>query len=241
MTGTSRTTQTTRALWVVAGLAVLAVLAGCARTTDGSVSVTRTADQTSVPVQPEKIDSPLTAYLLDAAEVNRILNATGMTLVGAANAMADEYTATTRPECLGALLNGAESVYDGTGWTDVVDQVFAEPEANSAHWAEQTIVAFESRERASDFYQSSVQQWTNCIGEEVVVTDGESDFSWRLEGITVADGIVSQTASQTDSGGWQCRHALTAVSSYVVEAATCGSPAGPEAADLARSIAERIE
>jgi hypothetical protein len=216
------------------GLSVVALIAsGCVQTTGGTA---RPAD-TAGPTSSSQPGADLDGILLSVDDVNSIMGSKDMEIMDSANDMADHSADISEPKCLGALYNAEESVYDGTGWTNVVDQVLTEPEDDSAHWVEQTVVQFPSAARAKAFENTSFEQWTDCIGKSVMVNDGEYEYTWQFEGISSVDGTISQTAAQTDSDGWECQHALSVVDIYVLEASTCGISLQDEAVDIVHGLA----
>jgi hypothetical protein len=217
-------------LGIAAGIAAATVLVvGCTHTTGGTA---RPEESTT--------NSALGKILLTAEEINDIMGATGMEIVDSNEQMTDSSADVSDQECLGALYNAEQSVYDGTGWKDVVDQVVTEPEDDSAHWVEQTAVRFSSPERATAFLEHSKITWTNCIGKAITVEDSGDEFSWRLDGVTIDGTSVSQTARQADDNEWSCRHVLRAASDVIVEVAVCGAQLHAEAATIAEKIAANV-
>jgi hypothetical protein len=222
--------------WLAGALCAVAVLAtGCVQTTGG---VAKPA--AGGPTQSRQAGD-IRSILLAVDDVNRIMGATDIEVMDSANDMADHRADISDPKCLGALYNAEDSVYAGTGWKDVVDQVLTEPEDDSAHWVEQTVVEFPSAAGAKDFIQSSLKQWTDCIGKSVMVDDGEYQYHWQFEGIASVDGTISQTAKQSDGDGWACQHALSAVDTYVLEASACGLSLQDEAVDIIHALADNAK
>ena len=213
--------------------AVALIAAGCVETTGGTAMPADAAGQTKSGQPGGGIDR----VLLGVDDVNAIMGAKDIEVMDSANDMADHSADVSDPKCLGALYNAEESVYDGTDWKGVTDQVLAEPEDDSAHWVEQTVVEFPSAAGAKSFVDSSFNQWSDCIGKSVMVNDGEYEYRWQFEGISTVDGTVSQTARQDDSDGWKCQHALSAVGSYVLEASACGISLQDEAVAIVHGLA----
>lgn len=223
---------------VIAGLAVCStaglLLTGCVHTTGGTaVPGARAAEPSGMPA--------LANFLLDPAEVNLVLGSHDVELVDSADEMADHSSQFTDSRCLGALYNAEEDVYRGTGWTAVADQVLTEPQDDSDHWVEQSVVAFESHQHATDFYDKSVQVWTDCIGRDVTVDNGEIQFHWRFEGIGISDNVMSQTVRQEDGDGWACEHALGVKGSYIIEVSACGNSPDGQAVLLASRIIANVQ
>lgn len=227
---------------VACGLcAIVVITAGCVHTTGGTATVGAQQTSSGAPTtKPDSRDS-LQRILLGVADVNAIMGATDIELMGSANDMSDHSGGISEPLCLGALYNAEQSVYDKTGWTDIVDQVLTEPEDDSSHWVEQTAVKFPSPASAQAFLDDSFTQWTDCIGKTVVVNDGEYEFNWQFEGISRVAGTISQTARQTDSDGWACQHAMSAVDSVIVEVSACGLSLQDEAVTIVGRLAANVK
>ncbi|CAN5840160.1 sensor domain-containing protein [soil metagenome] len=225
------------------GLGALVVLtAGCVTTTDGTAKSADTSQSSSsAPTKAGRPDSPLERFLLSVDDVNGVMGTSDIELAGSSNDMSDHRSDISDPQCLGALYNAEQAVYEKTGWTDVVDQVLTEPEDDSSHWVEQTVVQLPSAAGANKFRDASFEQWMDCIGKTVLVDDGDYEFRWQFEGIASVDGTVSQTARQTDSDGWACQHALSAVDAYVVEATVCGSELKEEAVAVVGRLVANVK
>ena len=133
------------------------------------------------------------------------------------------------------------NVYDGSGWTDVADQVLADEGDDDGHWVQQSVVAFGSPQQAQDFFDGSVQKWTNCIGKHVTIDEDDNEFAFSIEGIGITGRMMTQTSRQDDSGGWACQHALGAVTNHIVEVAACGNGPDGQAIELANEIASKIK
>ncbi|MCV7225515.1 sensor domain-containing protein [Mycolicibacterium komossense] len=219
------------------GLGAVALIAtGCVQTTAGTAMPADTAGPNS-PTKSGQSGAGIERILLGADAINAIMGSKDIELMDSANDMADHSADISDPKCVGALYNAEDSVYAGTGWKDVADQVLTEPEDDSAHWVEQTVVEFPSATAAKAFVDSSFTQWTYCIGKSVMVNDGEYEYHWQFEGISSVDGTISQTTRQSDSDGWSCQHALGAVDSFVLEASACGISLQEEAVDIVHALA----
>jgi hypothetical protein len=182
----------------------------------------------------------LASTLLSAEEVNSIMGAEDMETVEAGETMLDHSADVSDPACLGALYNAEELVYEGSGWTDVVDEVLTQRQDNADQWVEQTAVRFPSGEDAASFYEMSKSQWQECVDREVSVFDGEYVVTWAFEAMTVTDTMISQSARQLDSGGWTCQHAMSAVSDVVVEASACTMTPNDEAITIVEALVKNV-
>lgn len=186
------------------------------------------------------ISGNLAATLLSAEEINSIMGADDLEVVESSEELVDHSADISDPACLGALYNAEEFVYGDSGWTDLVDEILTQLVDDADFWVEQTAVRFASDEEAAAFYETSKTQWQQCVGRQVSVYDGDYEFTWEFDGLTVSDTTISQNALQLDSDGWTCQHALSAVSDVVVEASACGMSISDEAVTMAEALAKNV-
>jgi PknH-like extracellular domain len=221
-----------RAALAIGCIVGVVMSAGCTRTVSGAAEYGTAGEPTS-----------LREVLLPADEINDVIGTTGMEVIETSEEMSDNSSFTPDTECLGALYHSEETVYDGTGWEEVVDQIVSTPEYDGQHWMEQTAVRLPSPAAAEDFADQSMLDWTNCIGQRVVVDDEEGVFAWRFEGVAIDGSSVAQTVrSDDDDGGpWRCRHVLRPESDVVVEVSVCGETLNGEAETIAERIADRVD
>jgi hypothetical protein len=224
---------------IVAVVALAALLSGCVRTTAGTARPG--AELTGSPTGTSDPGGRLDEFLLTADEVDVVMGSRDIGLIDSAQDMADHSSGISDPGCLGALYNAEADVYQGSGWTDVADQVLTEPQDDSDHWVEQTVVQFPSHQHALDFFNKSVRDWTNCIGKDVMVDDGENQFDWHFEGIGISDNMMTQTSRQSNGGDWACQHALGAEGDYIVETSACGNSPEGEAVMVANQIVANLK
>jgi len=232
--------MTRHALVVSLGAAVV-LLAGCEQTVAGTakpakqgpLSPPTTSSNPAVPADLSKL-------LLSADDINTIMDATGMEVVNSSDGFTDNADAISDVSCLGALYNAEETVYDGSGWKDVADEVLTEPEDDGGHWVEQTVVRMPSPEKAGDFFNKSVQDWTNCIGKKVTIDDGEDSYEWQFEGVSINGQLITQTARQSDSDGWACDHTLAAKAQYIIESSACANSLGGQSEAIVNKIADQL-
>ena len=155
--------------------------------------------------------------------------------------MADHSSGISDPGCLGALYNAEEDVYQGSGWTDVADQVLTEPqETATIGWSRPSC----SSRRISTRWTSS----TNGSGTGRTASArtcwsmiGENQFDWHFEGIGISDNMMTQTSRQSNGGDWACQHALGAEGDYIVETSACGNSPEGEAVMLANQIVANLK
>jgi len=182
----------------------------------------------------------LERFLLKPDRIDEILGAQDIEVIDTATTLAENRSKVSDPDCLGALYNAEQTVYADSGWTAVADQVLADQSDDDGHWMQQSVVAFGSADQALDFFNRSVQDWSNCIGKQVTVSEDDNEFSWRVEGISINGQMMAQTARQEDAGEWACQHALGAAGNHIVEVAACGESIDDQAVRLAGEIARNI-
>lgn len=225
----------TAASVLIGALAV--ALSGCVHTTAGvahragGTSPTTTAD--------------LEGFLLEPDHIDKIVGSHDIEVNDSATTLDDNLANVSDPDCLGALYNAEQSVYDGTGWTAVADQVLADQvddeDAEQGHWVQQSVVGFDSPQQALDLFDHSTQQWTNCIGKDVTVNESDTEFVFKIEGIDIDGHMMSQTARQQDAGDWACQHALGAATNHIVEVMACSTDTDGQAVRIATEIVSKIK
>ncbi len=216
---------------VLAGVLAL-TLCGCVHTTAGQARRAG-GDMPAGPVELER-------FLLKPDRIDQILGSHDIEVIDTATTLAENRSRISDPDCLGALYNAEQTVYADSGWTDVADQVLADQSDDDGHWMQQSVVAFDSARQAVDFFNRSVQEWTNCIGKHVTVAEDDNEFGWRVEGIGIQGQMMAQTARQEDAGQWACQHALGVATNHIVEVAACGESIDGQALQLAGEIARNI-
>ncbi len=182
----------------------------------------------------------LDAVLLSAGLINTIMGTTEITVADTSRDMQTTTENVSRPDCLGALYNAEDSVYQGSGWTDVRDQVLQEPEDNNAHWVEQTAVEFPGSDRAQAFVNGSLRSWSHCSGKELTLTSGADVNRWKIGDLIITGPTINQTALQQEAGAWGCQHALSAVSAVVIEATACGDNIADEAVTIVEKMSANV-
>jgi hypothetical protein len=189
---------------------------------------------------PPKLGGGLDGVLLSANEMNTIMGASHIQVVDTARNMQTTSEDLSRPDCLGALYNAEDSVYQGSGWTDVRDQVLQELKDKNAHWVEQTAVQFPGSDRASAFVNASLRSWSHCSGKQVTLTNGADVTRWDIGDLKITGRTINQIALQQAATGWGCQHALSAVSAIVIEANACSDHIGDEAVTIVDKMSANV-
>ena len=181
-------------------------------------------------------ESALEKVLLSIDEVNEIMGATDIEFTSELEEMTNSSEKVSDPDCLGAMFGAEEPVYDGSGWTAVRDVVAREPEDDNDHWVEQTAVLYPEADDAKRFFDKSRTIWENCAGSSLEVEIEDSSSTWEFGDVTAEDGLITQMATQEDSDGWGCQHAMAVVSNMTAETWACAYTVSDEAATMAVDI-----
>jgi len=214
-------------------LAAVALLTGCTSTVTG----TATRGKSAAPAAVGQLSkSDMKRVMLSADEINTIMGATRIEVTSDLDRMTDSSDKVSDTDCLGAMFGAEESVYAGSGWTDVRDEVAREPDDDNDHWVEQTVVLFPEASAATRFVEKSKSSWEDCTGSSLAVDSEDSSSLWEFDDVAEKNGVISQMATQQDADGWGCQHALAAVSNLTVETWACGYAITDEAVTMADDI-----
>jgi PknH-like extracellular domain len=215
------------------GISAGALLCGCENTVSGTALRARSA--TPLDVAPLK-ESQLDDVLLGIDELDDIVGATRMTFVHQAEAMSDNSTAVSDPDCLGSLFGAEKDVYDTYHWAAMRDEVAREPGSANDHWVQQTVVLYPAANDAQKMFTDSKAQWEQCGGSAVASDSSDSSYIWEIDDAHVDDDLISQVIMQEESGGWECQHALSAVSNVTIETFACADGINDEAVSIAQKM-----
>lgn len=220
---------------VAVALGLMALVTGCAHMVSGEA--VRQAGEVVADVPPLS-EVHLADVLVDIDELNRIVGSVGMVVTSDVGVMTDHSGDVSDPGCVGAVYGAEETVYEGSDWTAVRDQVAREPGEDNQHWVEQTVVLYPSEDGARKFVEGARAMWEDCARAGLTVDDGVVRSLWDMASV-VADGpLLTQMSVQRDAGGWGCQHAMSAVSNLVVETWACAFAPGTEAAAIAAQMVE---
>lgn len=217
-----------------------ALLSGCATTVGGTAVQARGGGATSVNV-PTLEKSDLDRVLLTVGAINGIMDATGIRGAASSEDMSDNSDVVSDIDCLGAIYGAEEKVYKGSDWTAVRDQVLQEPSSDNDHWVEQIAVLFPSAEKAQKFVEQSRSTFQKCEGSSIDVDHDEVHSTWEIGDADISGEILTQSAEQSDAGGWGCQHALAGAANLVVEAWACSDSIKDEAKTMATEMLKNAQ
>jgi hypothetical protein len=211
-----------------------ALTTGCTSTVHGAaVKAMGSVPADDVPLLDE---SSLTDLLLSNNELDKIA---GMELESfyEAEEMNDNADLVSDADCLGAIYPGEDAVYGDTDWTAVRDELLLEAnEGDDSHLVEQTIVLFDSRDAAVEFFEMSKDTWNDCAkSTDITVEEG----GWAPDEVQqVNERLISQKAEVSGTLEGICQHAMGTVSNVIVEGYSCDSDDHDDAQEIAGQILE---
>lgn len=215
------------------GISAVALLSGCESTVSGTAVRAKSATPLDVaPLTASKLD----AVLLSIDELEALVGATNMTFVDQSEDMSDNSAGVSDPDCLGSLFGAEKDVYDGSHWTAVRDQVAREPGNDNDHWVQQTIVLYPAAGDAEKMFNDATSNWEKCAGSAVASESSDSSYIWEIDDVAVKDDLIAQVIMQEESGGWECQHAMAAVSNVTIETWACADGINDEAVDIAQKL-----
>jgi hypothetical protein len=216
-----------------------AVLTGCAATVPGKP----VAADTSGPPPPTVAAGELDGLLLDEAEINGAMGATGMTESETSKQMWDSSEDISDASCLPVYGAAEYTVYTGTGWSAMRYVSLQEPVEDPPHFAEQSVVAFPNHDVAAKFLSGSGEDWVQCEDRQYTLKlrDFNIDTLWTVGQVENSDGMLTTSMVMEDGDGWGCARALTMASNVAVDVTACSYNRGGDAATtIARDIADKL-
>jgi serine/threonine-protein kinase len=189
------------------------------------------------PIAPASVNT----LLLTTNETESIIGVSNLEPSKVYDQMTDSSTKISNTACAGAQFNAAKSVYDGSGYSAVADQVL-NADSPQYVYVNQTVVLYPSADQAARFLSRSAEDWRNCAGESVTVTteDGTT-YNWSFDQVKddSDNHQISQLTSQEGMGGYGCDHALRVVSNAVIETRACSDRITDEAGRMAEAMAAK--
>jgi PknH-like extracellular domain len=211
-----------------------ALTTGCTSTVQGAAVKAKG----SVPADnvPPIEESDLADLLLSNGDLNKIAGVE-MESFYSAEEMNDNADLISDVDCVGAVYPGEDAVYGDTKWSAVRDELLLEADApDDAHLVEQTVVRFDTRDQAVDFFDMSRDVWKECAKkEDITVNDG----GWAPDEVQqVNERLISQKAEVSGTLNGICQHAMGVVSNVIVEGYSCDADDHDDAEQIASQILE---
>lgn len=220
-------------------LVAAAVLTSCAATVPGKP----VAADTSGPPPPPVAAGDLDGLLLDPAEINAAMSATGMTVAEASSQMWDSSEDISDAACLPVYGAAEYKVYTGTGWSAMRYVSLQEPGEDPPHFAEQSVVAFRNHDVATKFFAGSDEDWAPCADRRynLKLREFNIDTLWTVGQVEITDGMLTTSMVMEDGDGWGCSRALTVANNVAIDVTACSYNRGGDApVTIARGIADKL-
>ncbi len=200
------------------------------------------SSDTAAPAVAPVGEVELAAYLLNPSEVDAAMGTTGMTVAGRYVKMDDHSAAVSEKNCLVMYGPGEPSVYADSGVAATRAQFLKDAEASSKikHAAFQTVVSFQSAEKATEFYAASAERWSACADRRYTITLPESKMTWAVGPVSNTEGTLSATETREGGQPWVCQRALTVRNNVAVDITACSSKPANAAVDIAHKIADKL-
>ncbi|OBG21610.1 hypothetical protein A5768_26275 [Mycolicibacterium fortuitum] len=203
-------------------------------------SCTTIAAGTAIPSIPSPEQARLDQIMLPIDELKAIVGASNMAFTSASTTLDNNFWWVREPKCVGALYPAEMRVYRFTNWREVRTKVAQDADSDHRHWVQQAVVLHASEDDAQSTLQIFTKWWGQCAGSAVSIRestgDKTSDRVWNMGDLVINDNVISQTSTRAGTDGWACQHALSAVSTMVVESKVCGY----QVRDQARTIVNRL-
>ncbi|KRE25489.1 hypothetical protein ASG82_18180 [Mycobacterium sp. Soil538] len=227
-----------RAKWLIIGGGAVAVIAALVVV----VVLVMPGPEPPPPPPPPVAPASVNTLLLTTNEAEGIMGVSNLEPSKVFDQMTESATLISNTACAGAQFNAVKSVYDGSGYSAVADQVFKAEEPQYV-WVNQTVVLYPSADQAGKFLRQSADAWRNCAGESVTVTtDDGTTYNWSFDQVKDdSDNQVSQLTSQEGMAGYGCDHAMRAVSNAVIETRACSDQITDEAGRMAEAMAAKVQ
>jgi PknH-like extracellular domain len=250
-----------RQLTAAVAIAAIGILVGgCGGGKGGSgPSSSAPPKTTPSPSKPPLAQSALAGLLLNPAEIDAALGATGAKPTEIADTLTEDKTASTfspgyklPAECLYASGAGLVPVYAGSGNTAVHrerDVVSLPPESNDPDpQVNQVVVLFPSAKEAKAFFDSSAKAWPACANrQDTAPGDANNpEIHWSVGPVANTNGTLSTTVGLTvtsngTSTSASCQRALTARNNVVIDIESCRKDPGDVSVNVANQIAGKVD
>jgi hypothetical protein len=245
----------------VAVAAIGILVAGCGGGDKGGSAASSSAPTKTAPSpsKPPLAQPALAGLLLNPAEIDAALGATGSKPTETADTLTEDKTASTfapgyklPPECLYASAAGLVPIYANSGNTAVHrerDVVSLPPESSDPDpQVNQVVVLFPSPKEAKAFFDNSTKSWPACANrQDTAPGDANNpEIHWAVGPVSNANGMLSTTVAVTvtsngNSTSASCQRAMTVRNNVVIDIEACRKDPGNVAVDVANQIAGKVD
>jgi Protein kinase domain/PknH-like extracellular domain len=216
-------------IWIAAAAICVALLVAggvvlvprLMRPGSGGTAGRPSAAESSLPLVPA---SAVDRLLVAPAQVDAIV---GQTLeeVSSSSGPFDSSGGFNRPTCTGAIYPVESRVYNPTGYTAIRQSLLQTPAGSpSNHFVDQSVALMPSAEGAERLRTDSQQQWQDCAGKPLTISNEHGVVNPNLANVAVRDNLIIQDRTVTGDAalGSKCQHTMGVWSNVVAEAVVCG-------------------
>lgn len=178
--------------------------------------------------QPQRLPrqvpkSALESLLLDAHQVDALMEIDGMTAHPPVTAMSDHRNLLPNLNCLGAWQVDEAAIY-GDHWTAMRQVLLRAPDND--HWDNllvQSVAIYPSTQDATDFFDRSAMRWSQCTDHHVNITlNGEPLPKWTSGDLTQTDSELTLPFTRVDGDQTRsCERALGVAANLVIDVQAC--------------------
>jgi PknH-like extracellular domain len=195
--------------------------------------------------QPPKLvpDSALPGLLLTAADVDGIMETTGMTPHPPVAQMADNRNLLPNLNCLGVWQVNQAPIYESSHWKTVRQQLLRAPDTDGwDNLVVQSVVSYRTTDAAKEFFTESTDRWSKCTNHNVnIQLNGQALPAWHSGELTKTDSRLA--IPYTRGAGDQtrsCQHVLSLVANLILDIQAC-KPQQEAAVTQAADVADKID
>jgi serine/threonine kinase PknH len=207
----------------------------------GTSAFGQPASSTGTGTAPTEPVAGQSGLMLDAGTLNKIMRASGLTVIPSLTTTRFYADTTDKPECGGVWANANRAVYAGTGWLSVQTQYLREPGGAVSHEVFQSVIRFASAAAAANFVAKEAKSWPACNGRHITTTaPNAAPQTWWISSVSKQDDVLTALSVPDSARGWGCQHALTARDNAVIDVEACGRSVIAQASTIAKLLANRV-
>lgn len=153
-------------------------------------------------------------------------------------------------ECRSPIATGADTLYQGSGWTSTRYQASSVKtgDSNGSYvWrSTEVVTSYPTAELATAFLGKVKETWGRCanrsINGTVLNATDPAQYFWTMGAVTATDTAVSMPMSQEGADGWACQTGVMVRNNVAIEVSFCsvGSPAAA-LENMQNAIAAKVD
>jgi serine/threonine kinase PknH len=222
-----RTSGRLAAVWVAFLVVAAFGLMSCTREVSGS------------PVKSNAMFSvDLGTVLLDADEIDDVMDTSGLEVLDEGNAPDDTIEANP-PKCHGVIYIGGETEYAPINFTAMRWRIVG---AENVGTVVELVAQLPSVAKADEFIDKQTKAWEGCADEVITAKEKvrTSTTQYRVTAVRARPHIVIASMDMVSSETG-CQHVLQAVSNVILEVSACRNDVSDQAETIASKLADRVQ